>query len=404
MNITNGTEIDSVMSWLAKTINVESVSRILATLIVIIGTVYAMFPKVSYYLRVRQAAKVLSRAPLKFTRKLPDFVLPRQDVMSSLHGGLNDPDFNTVLVYGERGSGKTTAIEWNLRKRLGVFQWTVLATEGPAATVELEDKWIRIFRQWMKPEDSDFELDVCSYIVDSRENPLVVVISIDSDADPSVLRSVLHFGKKYAYNTQRVRMIVDISSSPIAVAMQTDLTKLRISGVFVGGVTQPEVNSLLENRLPRTWTDPMKQVVALAISEQFDFVLLPLIEVCKGLVEGMSADDALAHVSSTYQKLYKKARHRLEDFDIKIKRELNAIPDGTKPPPPNLLQISPNGLSQAGMRELTRLIGFPAVASIVSEVGSPHIFSIDPFTESISLNGRIMKKAFIDHYSALGRA
>lgn len=169
MNITNGTEIDSVMSWLAKTINVESVSRILATLIVIIGTVYAMFPKVSYYLRVRQAAKVLSRAPLKFTRKLPDFVLPRQDVMSSLHGGLNDPDFNTVLVYGERGSGKTTAIEWNLRKRLGVFQWTVLATEGPAATVELEDKWIRIFRQWMKPEDSDFELDVCSYHRQLRE-------------------------------------------------------------------------------------------------------------------------------------------------------------------------------------------------------------------------------------------
>lgn len=404
MNITNSSEIGYVASWLAKTINVESVSRILATLFVIVGTVYTVFPKVSYFLRVRQAAKVLSSSPLKFTLKIPDFVLPRQDVMNSLNAGLNNLYFNTVLVYGERGSGKTTAIEWYLRKRLGVIQWTVLATEGPAATLELEDKWIRTFRQWMNPTDSDFELDVCSYITDSRKNPLVVVLSIDSDADPSVLRSVLHFCKKYSYNTQRVRMIVDISSSHIAVAMQTDLRKLRISGVFVGGITQPEVNSLLENILPRTWTDPKKHAVALAISDEFDFIVITLIGVCEGLVEGMSADDALAHVNATYQELYSQARHRLEFFDKKLKMALNAIPDGTKPPPPNLLQINPNGLNQAGMTELTRLIGFPTVASIVYEVGSPHIFSIDPFSERISLNGRIMKKAFIDHYSALGRA
>ena len=44
------------------------------------------------------------------------------------------------------------------------------------------------------------------------------------------------------YNTQLVRFIVlDISSPRVAVALQTDLKKSRISPVLVGSVTRPEV-------------------------------------------------------------------------------------------------------------------------------------------------------------------
>ena len=52
--------------------------------------------------------------------KLPDYMLPRQDVMTRLSGALRRSMFETVLVYGARGSGKTTAFTQCMHKRVGV--------------------------------------------------------------------------------------------------------------------------------------------------------------------------------------------------------------------------------------------------------------------------------------------
>jgi hypothetical protein len=113
--------------------------------------------------------------------------------------------------------------------------------------------------------------------------------------------------------------------------------------------------------------------------------------------EGMSADAALEHVRKTYEGDMMVATNRLESFDTLILNKLNAMPG--KPSPPNLLQKNPDGLDKRGIMTLKRLISFPIFASLVSEVGSPYIFEIDPFTETVSLNGRIMERAFIQHYS-----
>lgn len=393
----NGTDVIS-WSWVATTISVESLSKIVATLIVIAGALTALFPQVSFYYRVWKAARVLSKSQLEFTREPPAYVLPRQDVLDSLQGALNDSEYNTALVYGERGSGKTTAIEWNLRNRLGIVQWTLLSTTGPDITLELEGKWTREFSKWAKPEDRKFELTVCNFIKKYYKNPLVVIITIDADAGPTVLRSVVHFCKKYGYQTSRVRMIVDISSSRIAAAMNTSLTKLRLSGVYVGGISQPEANSLLMNRLPADWTPPLKQKISLEISNRIDCVLLTLVAVSRGLKSGMSVDAALAHVAESYETLYRSARRKLGDFDRCLRREIDNLHDGTTLTPPDLLQRDPYGLSDEGMEKLARMIGYAEVAAIMSEIGDPHIFAIDPFRGTFSLNGQIMKQAFIDHY------
>eukprot|EP00529_Nitzschia_sp_RCC80_P020404 CAMPEP_0113448790 /NCGR_PEP_ID=MMETSP0014_2-20120614/4951_1 /TAXON_ID=2857 /ORGANISM="Nitzschia sp." /LENGTH=396 /DNA_ID=CAMNT_0000340019 /DNA_START=55 /DNA_END=1245 /DNA_ORIENTATION=+ /assembly_acc=CAM_ASM_000159 len=393
--MTNETE-PTVMPWLTENPNVETGLRMLMTFIAIVGALWAVFPTVSYFVRVKRAAYVLSRVTLKYTRALPKHLLPRPTVMSSLLNALDDPDFNTVLVYGKRGSGKTTAIEKALGKRLGVLQWTLAADDGPTATAELKDKWSEVFRPWIKPEDREFDMNVCSAIATNCKKTLVVIISVESSAKPSALKIVLHFCKTMSYNTQLVRFIVDISSSRVAVALQTDLKKLRISPVLVGSVTQSEAHSLLGRKLPERWTEPKKQEVSLNITEKFDWILLNLIEVCKGIEEGMSADAALEHVRKTYDGEMMVATNRLESFDTLILNKLNDMPG--KPSPPKLLQKNPEGLDQRGIMALKRLISFPAFASLVSEVGAPYIFEIDPFTETVSLNGRIMERAFIQHY------
>jgi hypothetical protein len=71
---------------------------------------------------------------------------------------LENSEYDTVLVYGKRGSGKTTAIEQTLGTRFGVLQWVLAADEGAAATIELHEKWTGMFDSWKKSSDRDFEL------------------------------------------------------------------------------------------------------------------------------------------------------------------------------------------------------------------------------------------------------
>jgi hypothetical protein len=111
----------------------------------------------------------------------------------------------------------------------------------------------------------------------------------------------------------------------------------------------------------------------------------------------MSADAALEHVRKTYEGEMMVAANRLVEFDTVLLSKLNAIPG--KPSPPNLLQKNPDGLDQAGLLALKKLISFSGFTSLDSVVGSPYIFEIHPFTEAVSLNGRIMERAFIQHYS-----
>lgn len=151
----------------------------------------ALFP--ARFLRVKWAAFVLSRTKIKHTREAPDYLVARPALITSLHNALENSEYNTVLVYGQRGSGKTTAIEQTLRTRLGVLQWTLATDDGTAATTELYERWKRMFDPWTKPSDRDFELDACSSALKSQGKALVVVISVESSAKPAALKMYFIF-------------------------------------------------------------------------------------------------------------------------------------------------------------------------------------------------------------------
>jgi Cdc6-like AAA superfamily ATPase len=118
-------ETYSIVPWLIKTLNVETGSKMLVTFIAIFGALWATFPAVSRFVRVKRAVYVLSRETL--CSGLPAHLLPRPGLLNSLKSALEDPNLNTVLVYGVRGSGKTTAMNKALEKRLAVVAWTMAA-------------------------------------------------------------------------------------------------------------------------------------------------------------------------------------------------------------------------------------------------------------------------------------
>jgi hypothetical protein len=351
------------------------------------------------FVRVKRASYVLSRAKVKNTRVVPEYLLARLALTASLNNALENSEYDTVLVYGKRGSGKTTAIEQTLGTRFGVLQWVLAADEGAAATIELHEKWTGMFDSWKKSSDRDFELDVCASILNGLGGlgkALIVIVSVESSAKPTALKNVLHFCKTMSYNTMLVRFVVEISSSWAAVALQTDLENMRIIPVVVGSVTQPEANSLVSHRLPKSWTEPQKQAVSLEITEKFDLLLLTLIKVCGEMVEGMATADAIEQVNRVYEGTLRVASTRLKTFDAMLKQKFKEL-DG-KPPIPTLLKEDPDRLDLDGIDQLTDLLSPPAFMEIVSEAGSPYIFDIDPFTEVPSLNGKIMTRAFIQRY------
>mmetsp|Transcript_12808 Transcript_12808/g.31092 ORF Transcript_12808/g.31092 Transcript_12808/m.31092 type:complete len:399 (-) Transcript_12808:179-1375(-) len=387
-------ESESALPWLAREITVETTIRLLVAVVSLVGAFFAVFSL--RFVRLQRAAYVLSRAKVKLTRGAPDYLLARPTVTAALQKTLENRHYNTILVYGQRGSGKTTAIEQTLSTRSGVLQWTLSADEGAAATKELDERWKEIFHPWIKPFDRDFELDVCASILKSRGKALIIVLSVESSAKPAALKNVLHYCKTMSYNTHLVRFVVDISSSRAAVALQTDLTKLRISPVVVGCITLPEANALVSHTLPDCWTDPKKQAVTREITDKFDLLLLTLIEVCEKMEEGMATEDAIECVKKIYDDEMMKASSRLKTFDALLKEKIKDL-DG-KPPIPNLLKENPDKLDPDGIDQLTDLISPPVFMAIVSEAGSPYIFDVDPFTEVPSLNGKIMTSAFVQRY------
>jgi hypothetical protein len=388
----------AVLPWLAKEITVETVARLLVALVTLVAAISTLLSP-ARFVRVKWASYVLSRAKVKHTRVVPKYLLARPALTASLNNALENSEYKTVLVYGQRGSGKTTAIEQTLGTHFGVFQWFLAADEGAAATIELHEKWKGMFDSWKKSSDRDFELDVCASILNGLcglGKALIVIVSVESSAKPTALKNVLHFCKTMSYNTMLVRFVVEISSSWAAVALQTDLRKLRIIPVVVGSVTQPEANSLVSHRLPKSWTEPQKQAVSLEITEKFDLLLLTLINVCGEMVEGMATADAIEQVNRVYEGTLRVASTRLKTFDAMLKQKFKEL-DG-KPPIPTLLKEDPDRLDLDGIDQLTDLLSPPAFTEIVSKAGSPYIFDIDPFTEVPSLNGKIMTRAFIQRY------
>jgi len=391
-------ESESTFPWLAKDVTLESILRLLVAAASLGGTLVAAFFVVPSlrFVRVKTAAYVLSRAQVKYSRVVPDNLLAREALTESLLIALKNPDYKTVLVYGQRGAGKTTAIEQTLRTRSGVVQWSWESDEGPATTKELQEKWKSTFSPWMKPLDRNFDLDVCASILKILGKALVIVISLESATEPAALKHVLHFCKMMSYNTQLVRFVVDLSSSRAAVALQTDLTKLRIKRVVVGCVTREEANALVSHKLPYRWTDPKKQAITQEITHKFDLLLLTLIEVCEEMKEGMPTEDAIECVETIHAQRMQVASTRLKTFDTLLKKRFKDLDRSS--PIPNLVKDDPGRLDPDGIDQLTDIISPPVFMEIVSEAGSPYIFDVDPFTEDICLNGKIMTMAFVQRY------
>jgi hypothetical protein len=390
------------MPWLMGDLTAETGLKMLATLVALFGALYAVLyavsPALSRYFRVKHAVYVLSTTSVDITKLIHrPYLLPRKPLNDSLLRSLEDPEFNTVLVYGVRGSGKTTAVVKALSAKRGVIEWSMSATDYDSATAEMRQNWDDLFSRWRKSEDRDFDKIVCRAFAAKNEGiPLVVVVSVEAASNPYALESLLRFCKTKSYDYHLVRFIVDVSSSRTALALKTDTSKLRLRNVFVQSLTQQEANLFLSKSLPEAWTKPRIDEISLAITMKTDCILLQLVDVCTGLSEFMSTTEAKASVEDFHEAAKRMAKYHLENFNVSLTEKLSTLQGSPKAP--KLIEGTPAKLRQDGLSELIHLLGFSGFTSLVFESGSPYIFNIDPFNGKVSLNGKIMEEAFIEYY------
>lgn len=380
--------------------------RAVLAFITMVTSVYGLWAFVSArrFYRVWAASRDLSSNKLKL--KLKGYQLQRDNFVQSLTQALKFDEFTTLLVYGQRGIGKSTAIYQALRGRAGVWQWTV-SKEDESAFVKLESSLDEMFAPWKRDNRPEqFKIDVLSSIVEKR-GPIIIVVSLDASTTADHVLNILRFCKQWGEDKKLIQFVVDISSCFAALDIRTDIDALRAAPLAIGRLTVPEATILVERNLPDGWTKERKIDVTELIIRTFDLTPLTLKRIWTRMHGGMTKDDVTGIIRKSKAIQVKKVQEILQRFDEDVMEEIHKLSMETfqklgmkekRIPPLVKEEPKPKSLDQEGYKKLKTLLGTSTLVDIVARAGSPHIFEIDPFTFEAALNGKIVKEEFIRYY------
>ena len=175
---------------------------------------------------------------------------------------LNVKDFKIVLLYGERGSGKTSLAEHALKDRRGVM---FIRIESDTQREALDEMTSKIARKvdWLRRTsmDSDYLQQTFSWGYFLGLRP-VIVISLDAMKSGEVFEGIITKAKTLSYESRgrgAARVVVDISTSRTANEAGTNLKKRRIVGVKVDALDNDQAKKLMKKFIPDTFKDDLQR-------------------------------------------------------------------------------------------------------------------------------------------------
>jgi hypothetical protein len=235
----------------------------------------------------------------EFVRRSKD----EKELLDALKSDFHD----TVFVYGERGSGKTSLIRHALQERRGVFEMKLFGQTDADVTAEFISKLSKGVDMFRCARDSSFVEDVFTACWAWWVEP-IVVISLDKQCKGEVLEAVLVLCKSLAYERREktARFIVSLSGSRAAIDASIGLSKLRCVGVHIGNLEEPEALLYTTDRIPTSFTDPLRRnQIAELVVNVFDGHALTLQKICRSLRNGKPGD--FDDVSAIIEKSRKSA-------------------------------------------------------------------------------------------------
>lgn len=243
------------------------------------------------WILVRLAALRLASKRLKGVTVRDGEYVKRPEKEKEVLVALKSPNYETVLVYGSRGSGKTSLIGHTLKGRKGVFEIKISEkSTGSDASVEIIELLSKEIDILQKHQDRGFVQDVfaASWV------PPIVVVSLEPRCNGEVLESVLTMCKIVSYEQiekQTARFVVVLSGSRAAIDSSMRLKDLRCVGVHVGNFSRAEALMYTTERVPTTFVDVNRRnQIAERVVDVFDWRVLTLQEVCNALRKGAPGD------------------------------------------------------------------------------------------------------------------
>mmetsp|Transcript_44171 Transcript_44171/g.106938 ORF Transcript_44171/g.106938 Transcript_44171/m.106938 type:complete len:390 (+) Transcript_44171:118-1287(+) len=350
-----------------------------------------------HFVRVYFAARALTQNEYFFlySKESKAYQLPRPNVTKEIESLLGSNLWRTILIYGNRGVGKTTAIsQWGRRRqRTAVLHWKIGKEEDADKLFEKLKK--SCMSQWIPEIETENDDGFVVYVLRSMEPRLIVVISINKLCTKDILEKVLQFCKDWGADMNLVRFLVDMSSCWSAVDMDIGLQELRARGLHVPHLTLEEANSLVTENLPSNWAQSVKNEVVQLITSNFNLTPLKLTDICGEMYGGMNIHEAKKRIETKVATDEIEALESLQMFDLSIRKKFQEeYPHISFPKD----LVKEEKINMEALEALKSKLGNRVFVGLV-QAQVPHILSFDPFSHRFSVDDKIMKKKFIEYYS-----
>lgn len=322
-----------------------------------------------------------------------EYELPRTAIVQELERCLKGK-YRSIVVYGNRGVGKSTAIAQFVRKhkKHSVLHWNIDAVQSKSDVFSI----LQSEMQGFLPENCKADRFVYD-VLESMDPQLTIVISVDGGFQANTLESILLFCKEWGPDNKLIRFVVDMSSCWSATNMKIRLRDLRALGIHVPSLLVEEARLLVKEHLPEGWTPILKTEVGQLITDknEVDLTPLTLTNFCNKMDVGMNYAKAKKAVEEEVEQLRKEARTVLVSFHSNLKKKFKEMYPVLELPE----LVKDLKFEDGQLTMLEEQLSSTVLVQLVQESGVPHVFSIDPFSLQFSLNGKIMKQEFIAYFS-----
>ena len=334
----------------------------------------------------------------------PPFV-ERDDLKESLkQEGLDMKEYvegryyPTLLVYGPRGTGKTTVVSEILKDKVPVVHVTL--SEGKKNIVEelVSEIIYRTGIRFLPPGVKGERLleSVFKKLTRPKDVP-ILFIKVNAQYSSSALRELLVKLKKWGDDKRYVRSVVVLSSTVNRAALmmniESDLDELTLRCLFVPDLTKEEVKSFVKQMLSKFEAEDK-------VMEQVIDELVPIVDPRLNILQDLNSKvRECKYLGEARKAVIKEATLRKEQFTMSARTfvaeiEKRAGRNSTKDVLRAFKKLLDDDLTLMEFCSMVKLTK-DSVLDIMFKV-HPHPFYVCPITQKVSIASPLMKCALTE--------
>ena len=380
--------------------NLQNIAKLIASMVGLGGVylTYLEFSREVVTVTIRLTAKAITNSHESISPKCN--YLPRKDIVEKIKKAIgpksSDDYMPTIIVYGPRGSGKSTAVQIavNQEKRPVLLVRITAADMKDGSFRDLAFKIIDSAIQKAATKATSVSIpkrvhssSILTGALRQVKQLPIIILEVDVKFPPEELQQLLVQLKSWGDDSRLAQFILVLSSANTALGLTISASNLRTRYLFVDDLNEEEVKEFLRSKFPNI-SESTIQHVHTRVGNR----ILHLKEVASGIKEAdikEPTDSDLMKFSDEYAKEADK-----ENF-----AGLNLFLENCKTiPPPSLFEAVLQG--QVNLKEFSKAFGMTMKKMIeIFLQPPPHPFYVHPRTLMVTVGSHFMEKAIYKRFA-----